>query len=172
MPIDPQPILYSCYHSTTGSTPLSSNAHGTSNSMAMGVPCTHMVFWKSQSVEGLNSLYVAMAANPQRIFDILKVPNFSDLNEERVYGYLQQFIGGMDSDRARTFLRFVTGTSVCLTKKVKITFYRLSGLARRPIAHTCGSMLELPSTYITYPDFASEFQAVLSDEFTWRMDSL
>ena len=82
----------------------------------------------------------------------------------------------MDADRACMFLRFVTGSSVCsvcLASNIKITFNSLVGLARRPIAHTCGSMLELPSTYSMYLDFVMEFQAILSDEeFIWRMDSI
>ena len=135
-----------------------------------------MSFWKSQSVTGFYSLYVAMTANPQRIFHILEDPDFSNSDEERVYGYLQQFIGGMDADHARTFLRFVTGSSVCLVylaSNIKITFNHLVGLARRPIAHTCGSMLELPSTYSTYLDFVTEFQAILSnEEFIPRTDSI
>ena len=132
-----------------------------------------MSFWKSHSVAKFYSLYVAMTANPQRIFHILEHPDFINSDEERVYGYLQQFIAGMDPDRACTFLRFVTESSVCLASNIKITFNRLVGLARHPIAHTCGSMLELPSTYSTYLDFVTEFQAILLDEeFMWQMDSI
>ena len=145
----------------------------TINAMFTGIPIDHTPFWKSQSVPGLYSLYVAMTANPQRIFHVLEEPTFANSNEERIYGYLQQFIGGMDPDQARIFLRYVTGSSVCIARNIKVTFNSLSGLARRPIAHTCGCMLELPSTYLTYLEFLNEFQAILSDdEFTWRMDSV
>lgn len=38
----------------------------------------------------------------------------------------------------------------------------LTGVARRPIAHTCSS-LEVPAAYESYPEFVKEFQLVLSE---------
>ena len=72
-------------------------------------------------------------------------------------------------------MRFVTGSCVCITPVIRITFNSLSGLARRPIAHTCDCSLELPTTYSNYNDFRGEFQSILMDtenEFSWRMDAL
>ncbi|XP_061893486.1 uncharacterized protein LOC133643095 [Entelurus aequoreus] len=37
-------------------------------------------------------------------------------------------------------------------------------LRRRPVAHTCGAVLELPCTYSTYPEFRKEFDNVLSGD--------
>ncbi len=39
----------------------------------------------------------------------------------------------------------------------------LSGLARRPIAHMCDCMLELPSTYLNYDEFHSDFTAIFDE---------
>ncbi len=52
---------------------------------------------------------------------------------------------------------------ICV-EKLEVQFNMLSGLARRPIAHTCSNILELPATYQSYPEFMKEFQQVLSDE--------
>ena len=52
----------------------------------------------------------------------------------------------------------------------EVQFNNLSGLARRPISHTYSCVLELPSSYETFEDFAHEFQAVLSEESSWKMD--
>ena len=37
--------------------------------------------------------------------------------EERVYGYLVSFVGNMKLEELRLFLRFITGSSVCIDKK-------------------------------------------------------
>ena len=84
-------------------------------------------------------------------------------------------IGNMHPQELWLFLRFVTGASVCIAPKIEVTFNNLSGLARRPIAHTCDFNLELPTAYVNYEDFYGEFKAILtstSEEFSWRMDAL
>ena len=54
-----------------------------------------------------------------------------------------------------------------------MSFNRLDGFARRPIAHTCSARLELPSTYSSLPEFISEFRSILSDpHYSWEMDAL
>ena len=97
------------------------------------------------------------------------------LNEtqDRVAGYLGVFVGNLSTDLLRRFLRFVTGSSVCLAEKIEVCFNNLDGLARRPISHTCDCALELSIVYGSYPDFADEFQQILVDnEFCWDMDAL
>ncbi|KAJ4931163.1 hypothetical protein JOQ06_025461 [Pogonophryne albipinna] len=44
-------------------------------------------------------------------------------------------------------------------------------LRRRPVAHTCGAVLELPRTYSSYPDFRAELDSVLSGD-CFTMDIL
>jgi hypothetical protein len=46
-------------------------------------------------------------------------------------------------------MRFVTGSGHCTVKTIDISFYSLSGLARRPIVHTCDPLLELPTIIAT-----------------------
>lgn len=76
-------------------------------------------------------------------------------------------IGNMKAQEIATFLRFVTGSSVCLDKKITMSFNNLSGLGHCPIAHTCDCFLDLPVSYLSYLDFTAEFQSILSNtEFT------
>ena len=73
----------------------------------------------------------------------------------------------------QNFLRFTTGSSVCIAKNLKIGFNDTCGLGRRPFANTCGYALELPSSYLNYHDFFSDWTAIFSatdDEWTWCMD--
>ena len=53
----------------------------------------------------------------------------------------------------------------------EVRFNNLSGLERRPISHTCSCVLELPSSYEMFEYFAHEFQAVLSEESSWKIDA-
>ena len=94
-------------------------------------------------------------------------------SQESVFCYLRQFIGNMQTDEVRAFLRFVTGSAVCSTNAIQVTFNMLTGLGGRPIAHTCSYMIELPATYQSYQEFASDFKAVLNDDdFLWIMDGI
>ena len=72
------------------------------------------------------------------------------------------------------FLLFVTGSAVYLAKSIQVTFNNLSGLARRPVSHTCSCTLELPVSYKTRHEIISEFQEVLkeADVIAWRMDAI
>ena len=93
-------------------------------------------------------------------------PEFKSMNEEQIYGYLVCMIGNMNVNEGRNFLRFVTGSSVCSSMGITITFNSLSGLGRRPIAHTCDCVLELPSTYMNYDDFYNEQYLIKSTKST------
>ena len=118
-------------------------------------------------------LYLALCATPAKVLALLEEPIETNLCQVRVMGYLQQFVGNMRNEEVRRFLRFTTGSSVIVVKRISIAFNNLSGLSRRPIAHTCGSALELPSTYVSYLDFEQEFNAILADnEYSWHMHAI
>ena len=47
-------------------------------------------------------------------------------------------------------------------------------IQRRPIAHTCDCVLELPSTYMNYDDFYNEFLSIfdkVNEDDTYRIDA-
>ena len=47
-------------------------------------------------------------------------------------------------------LRFVMGSSALMATKISVSFNNLSGIARRPISHTCNCVLELSTNYSSY----------------------
>ena len=103
------------------------------------------------------------------------IPGTKSSNEERVSAYLTTMIGNISTNELRSFLRFVTGSTVCSSTEILVTFNSLGGLARRPLAHTCDSTLELSSTYMNYEEFYLDFKAIfdkVNEEFTFRMDAL
>lgn len=86
--------------------------------------------------------------------------------------YLEQYIGHMTVVEVKRFLRFVTASPVLTGENISISFNALSGIARRPIAHTCANILELSYTYSTYLEFVEEFKALLNNNDCWAMDCM
>lgn len=83
--------------------------------------------------------------------------------ESQSLRYLQQYIRGLDQTGLRKFLRFTTGSDVLCVDKLEIVFTSLDGVARRPVAHTCGPVLELPWTYLSFPELRVELDSILSN---------
>lgn len=52
---------------------------------------------------------------------------------------------------------------------IHVNFNKLSGLGRRPIAHTCNTVLKISSTYQLFPELREEFSAILASDY-WEMD--
>ena len=137
-----------------------------------GVPIPYHCFMEQLSIDTLFRLYKALNATTSAVLSLLEEPDDMNPAEERVFGYLHSFICNMKQSELRLFLRFVTGSSVLLAKKIKVSFNNLTGLARRPISHTCDCMIELPVAYTTYPEFEFELTTVLTNEVSWAMDAM
>ena len=136
------------------------------------VPTEYHPFFSGFSVGDLHGLYRALNATPGSVRSMIKESKEMTSSQARVLGYLRTFIGNLNHQDLRNFLRFVTGSSVVIDKKISVTFNSLSGLARRPISHTCSCTFELSVTYLTYPDFAEEFLTVLRSEVAWPMEAV
>lgn len=140
--------------------------------MNKGIPSAHKLLWESKTVDELYQIYIALTATPNKVLEVLNSDTANE-NEERVMMYLKQFIGGMNQDMIRRFMRFTTGSSVCLSRNINVVFNGSNGLSRHPIGHTCSSTLELPTTYSSYPEFISEFNhLLLQPENEWIMDAV
>lgn len=85
--------------------------------------------------------------------------------------YLKKYIRGLNAEKLEQFLRFCTGASVLCVDQISVMFTALEGAARRPVAHTCSPMLELPTTYENFPQFREEMNNVLASGF-WDIDYL
>ena len=137
-----------------------------------GIPASHTYFWCAKGAHGICSIYKTLTVSTSKVLGVLELPLFRNPAEERVCNYLVEMIGNMSDTQLQKFLRFTTGSSVLVAKKLLIEFNGLSGFARRPIAHTCDCVLELPVAYENYSDFFSEWMAILNDDdICWRMDA-
>lgn len=137
-----------------------------------GVPTAHRPFWNKIDVGELYLWYKALNATPKRVIDKLEENVDMSAVESRVFRFLVAFIGDLNQEELRNFLRYVTGSSVLICERIKVTFNGVSGLGRSPIGHTCDCWLELPTTYLTYPEFKQEFLNILSSTVAWPMDAV
>ena len=135
-----------------------------------GIPDFERRFWDSKTLADIYLLYFSMVATPAKVIDMIQEPDLMNAIEQRIFTYLCQMVGDMKTKDLSSFVWFVTGSSVCLGKKIMVSFSSLTGLGRRPVAHTCDCLLEIPCSYISYMEFTAEFKAILCNpEHAWCM---
>ena len=140
-----------------------------------GIPQNHQQFWQKKGALDIHDLFYAMTVTPTKVLSLLDLNTTKNENESRVFGYLSTMMGNMEVADLSRLLRFVTGASACIVPKITVEFNGLDSSARRPIAHTCDSVLEPPVSYINYENFVSEFMLILKSankSFAWRMDAM
>ena len=97
-----------------------------------------------------------------------------DKSESDSFKYLKRYIREIDMD-TKMLLRFLTASDLMLYNsegnffKIQVKIVDLEGIARRPVAYTCGRVLDLSRMYKSYPIFKSEMNAVLNSNI-WVMD--
>ena len=91
-------------------------------------------------------LFLDLSPNAKKVIKALH-PEVKSKSEKQSFEFLKQFIKSLDRSSLKGFLKFVTGSDVLLKdQKISVAFYLVDGLARRPNAHSCGPLLELPCT--------------------------
>lgn len=80
-----------------------------------------------------------MFVSPEKVVTSIETNCEPENNtQERVLMYLRQYVGSLSRNNLCLFLRLVTGSCVFTGRGIMVTFNKLDGLARQPIAHTCG----------------------------------
>ena len=116
------------------------------------------------SVVELHALYVSLSATPEMVLAVIDDPDEADVCQAHVFGYLQQCIGNMRNEEVRRFLCFTTGSSVLIANRISVTFNNFKRISQEAYCTTCGCVIELPSTYMSFLDFEQEFTANLAEE--------
>lgn len=123
---------------------------------------------KDVLTNGIDEIYQKLEPTTKKVLQLLKdEPTTSD--ERAVLGYLKRFIRGLEVTQLKRFLVFTTGSDLMVCESLDINFVKVDGLGRRPVAHTCGPCLELPTTYQSFAELREEFSSILSLS-TWEMD--
>jgi len=122
------------------------------------------------TVEAILDLYRRSFPTNKKVLELLVTCEPPSTNAEReTFSFLQRFVRGMKEDMLEKFLRFSTGSNVICVDQIMVTFTKLDGFSRRPVAHTCGAFLEVPCTYSNYTSFRGEWNNILK-QGDWEMD--
>lgn len=116
-----------------------------------------------------NEIYEILQPTNKKVVDMLSFPDSMDLQSQGVSKFLKNYIRNLDLEKLNLFLRFCTGSDLLTTKKISVDFTLQTGLQRRPVAHTCGCMLQLSKTYESFMELRSEVDNVLTSN-VWVMD--
>lgn len=145
---------------------------GAVQALYSGIPKCHYDLWRKFVIEQFFTLYNILSATPQAVLKKLIEPSPMKADEQRVFNYLTSSIGNLSQEMLQCFLRFVTGSSSMMANQISISFNKLTGIARRPISHTCSCVLELSTEYLSYLDFSGDFNHVLTSNESWNMDAV
>lgn len=122
------------------------------------------------SIAILTAMYDTKQPTVKKVVDLF-VYEAENQQQENVMTFLKKYVRCLQLPNLCKFLRFVTGTDTMCGYQIKIQFTNLSGLERRPIAHACGPVLDLPHTYRNYMELRTEFDNILNSNFH-QMDFL
>ncbi|KAJ0012742.1 hypothetical protein NQD34_017076, partial [Periophthalmus magnuspinnatus] len=130
-----------------------------------GIAQPHMLL----NSEELTKMYSERKPTTKTVAEKLHFPDTMTPNEAEVAQYLKKYIKELSEERVEKFLRFCTGSDLLVSGFIKVEFVVQTAFTSRPIGRTCASLLHLPDSYDNFPDFRSEFHAIL-DSNIWIMD--
>lgn len=117
----------------------------------------------------LRNMIAKLTPTPRKLQALLHFPEVMTPKQREVENHLKRYLRELDDTKLGKFLRFSTGSDVITCDRIEIMFTNMSKFKRRPIAHTCGCVLELSDSYDSFPDFRSDFNGVF-DNNIWIMD--
>ena len=121
------------------------------------------------TLNGVESVYDAKRPTAKKVVKLI-VAQPSSAAERQCLDYLKKYIRSLQGVSLSLFLKFVTGSDVMSCKTIDVSFTDLDGAARRPIIHTCGPAVELPSTYQSYNELSEEFSELLQQKDSWKFN--
>ena len=127
-------------------------------------------FWSKEfpTVDSILVMYEKLEPTIQKVLALFKAnPLTKEQND--AFKFLQKFVRGRNKTQLRYLLRFLTGSDMLCVESIEITFVVRHGVGRVPTAHTCGPVLELPSTYMNFPDFRNEWESILQGKENMHM---
>lgn len=121
-----------------------------------------------QTITAVEGFYDSLKPTTKKVLSCLTSNPQSD-GERDAFKFLQRFVRGLEMPKLLQFLRFTTAMDVMIDKKIEVAFIKCEGLSARPIAHTCGPLLEIPSTYANFVELREAFMNILNRD-NWEMD--
>ena len=103
------------------------------------------------TIEELYSIYQVVQPTNKKVLRMITAHPGNN-SEQAALDYLKRFVKGTDQSNLKSFLRYMMDADVICVPSIIAQFTTLDGLARRPITHTCGSVVKLLSTYNCFPE--------------------
>ena len=117
----------------------------------------------------LYAIYAEREPSCKKLLNLLSCSPANDAERDSL-SYLKSYIRGLDGPQLCKLLKLLTGADQIICKSIRVTFIKdQAEFSRRPIAHTCGPTLELPSTYHNFCELREEFSNIISQNL-WGMD--
>lgn len=136
------------------------------------IECLFEVLITYELVLDVDSEFQKITPTSKKLLSTLKC----DEPESESFKYLKRYIREIeDTKMLRTLLRFITASDLMLYNSegkfftIQVKIADMEGISRRPIAHTCGRVLNIPKAYESYTVFRTEMNAVLNSS-VWVMD--
>ena len=114
-------------------------------------------------------MYERKKPTSKRVIKLLHAEPSSDAERASI-DYLKRFVKSLDDSKLAGLLQFITGSNIITVERIKVAFTDSVGAGRCIVAHTCGPLLELISTYQTYNELSVEFSKTLTNSFAWSFD--
>lgn len=120
------------------------------------------------SLENLKVLYSKTKATPRKVIQLFNCTPIDDAERES-FAFLKRYVRGLDCLMLNKCLRFTTGSESITVQSIEVTFNKnFTAFSRRPIAHTCGPLLELPAVYTNFCELREDFANISHN--TWEMN--
>ena len=122
-----------------------------------------------QSVEDVENMYEAKRPTAKKVVKLIQSEPATE-KERQCLDHLKKYIRSLQGNFLSLFLQFVTGSDVICFPRIEVAFSALEGITHRPVVHTCGPLLELPSSYQSYNELSEEFSELLSSKDAWHFN--
>ncbi|XP_044179577.1 uncharacterized protein LOC122961059 [Acropora millepora] len=122
-----------------------------------------------QSVVTLENLYDIKRPTAKKILKLIKSEPATD-QERQCLDHLKKYIRSLQGKSLSLFLQFITGSDIISCDTIEVAFSALDGASRRPVAHTCGPLLEIPSSYQSYNELSEEFSELMQHKEAWHFN--
>ncbi|KAL3879036.1 hypothetical protein ACJMK2_031350 [Sinanodonta woodiana] len=97
---------------------------------------------------GLEEVYRDLHVTNKKVLNLLQLPDDISKAEKLTLDGLRQYIKSCNKYKLTVFLRFCTGSDLIIGKQIQVRLTpSMSAFTLRPIAHTCGCVLELSTSY-------------------------
>lgn len=130
-----------------------------------GLENAHPALWKEMDAATTRALYVRLYPTAEKVVELLEPSEeYKPLTQrhDRVFEFLRRYVLSLSKEKVASFLQFVTGTSLALVPHITVAFTDLSGIQRRPIAHTCTCRVDVSTEYESFAAFCKEFDTIIT----------